>query len=415
MITKSIVWILLVLVPVMAQGETHITSNEVGNVCSIASNTDMGVCLDNVLNSSVTNIVVDDFKEEQQRGQEQDSLMNIIKKARLLIGLIILLFVALIDWCSKHTIWRFVVQAVKWIVQKVGSQNGTGANQHNATQKAGNQNIKIGDIKCGDNATVSIGILQSPKQHNDVSNKSGDCTENNSFGALEDSQSAQQSRWNEIEKKYNPYKLIKVKATIRQIVEENLCVIDMLRATCPKKHIPICVIDDKDDEKYREGLKTLGYENVTIYPKCPVYDVLKPFAIVIFDVRGVGNAAGKDGFSLAVTFKSEHPLKVVGVRSNFLQDVSETDRGKLNFALEKKRDLCDQLAPVLNAALKDVGDPIAMWKKARMILLETSSVRELALIEHEYVQAIRLLSHDTDVLPGEWISGVNRLLKRNIF
>jgi len=136
---------------------------------------------------------------------------------------------------------------------------------------------------------------------------------------------------------------------------------------------------------------------------------------VIFDVRGVGNAAGKDGFSLAVTFKSEYPLKVVGVRSAFLQDVSEADRGKLNFAIEKKRDLCDQLAPVLNAAFKDVGDPVAMWKKVRVALIETFSARELALMEHEYVQAIRLLAEGKDVLPGEWMDGVNRLLKRNLF
>ena len=44
-----------------------------------------------------------------------------------------------------------------------------------------------------------------------------------------------------------------------------------------------------------------------------------------------------------------------------------------------------------------------------------SSAKEIALIEHEYVQAIRLLSQESDVLPGEWMIGVNRLLKRNIF
>ena len=103
------------------------------------------------------------------------------------------------------------------------------------------------------------------------------------------------------------------------------------------------------------------------------------------------------------------------MRSAYLQGVSEEDRAKLDFAIEKNRDLCEQVAPVLNDALKEVGSPVVMWKKVREELMENSSAKEIALIEHEYVQAIRLLSQESDVLPGEWMIGVNRLLKRNIF
>lgn len=416
MINKAIVGILIVLGPVIVQGENLTTSNEIGTVCSIASNTNMGVCQDNMSNGSVTSLVADDFKNGQPRGPEQGSFTNVIKKTWLFIGSIILLFVSLIDWCSKHAIWKFLVQAVKWIAQHVDLRSGKESTQRSISQKVGNQNIEIGNIVCGNNAKVSIGIAQSPKQHNNVVDKTGDRKEAEAHEPSAKRQSEQQLRWDEIEKKFNPYRQIKVnKTTIRQIVEANLSTTDMLRARCPKGNIPICVIDDRDNEKYRDGLKTLGYENVTIYSKCPAYEALKPFAIVIFDVKGVGNAAGKDGFLLAVNFKVECPLKMVGVRSAYLQGVPEGDRAKLDFAIEKNRDLCEQVAPILNEALKEVGDPVVLWKKACGALIKTVSVKELALLEHEYVNAICLLSNETDVLPGDWMAGVNRLLNRNIF
>lgn len=409
MINRSIICFIFAFVPIVVYGDDVAKSNDIGKACITVSNMNTMIHNADVSNNNSTTV----FDGGRQKEPEQGSPMRFTQRIWLHLGAIVLLFGAIVDWCSKHRLWRCLVWVVKSFVHIFCSRRGRESCQHNAVQKVGGQ--KIGDINCGDHSVVSVYMVQNPKQNNGVKSTAEVGADKASCAQSENQLSEQKLWWDEMEKNFNPYKPIKAKGTLKQIVEENLCVIDMLRATCPKKHIPICVIDDKDDETYREGLKTLGYENVTIYPKCPVYDVLKPFAIVIFDVRGVGNAAGKDGFALAVTFKSEQPLKVVGVRSNFSKDVSEMDRGKLNFALEKKRDLCDQLAPVLNAALKDVGDPIAMWKKARMKLLETSSVRELALIEHEYVQAIRLLSKDTDVLPGEWMSGVNRLLARRIF
>lgn len=409
MINRSIICCIFAFVPIVVHGDDIAKSNDIGEACITVSNMNTMIHNADVSNNNGTTV----FDGGRQKEPEQGSPMRFTQRIWLHLGVIALFLGAIVDWCSKHRLWRCLVWVVKSLVHIFCSRRGKKSCQHNAVQKVGSQ--KIGDINCGDHSVVSVYMVQNPKQNNGVKSTTEVGADKASCAQSENQPSEQKLWWNEMEKNFNPYKPIKAKGTLKQIVEENLCVIDMLRATCPKKHIPICVIDDKDDEMYREGLKTLGYENVTLYPKCPVYDVLKPFAIVIFDVRGVGNAAGKDGFSLAVTFKSEYPLKVVGVRTNFLQDVSEMDRSKLNFALEKKRDLCDQLVPVLNAALKDVGDPIAMWKKARMILLETSSVRELALIEHEYVQAIRLLSQDTDALPGEWMSGVNRLLKRRIF
>jgi len=408
MYTRTICWVIFVFVVTIVHGEDVVASNDARNFCVTTSSMNT-VVHDNIAsNVCVLGSAVNDpdgqYQELPKGGCYRD-----FKGIWSFLALIILAVVWLIDWLSGHKIWRFIVWVSKLISRLVGCKEAKDVRQNNALQKAGN-------INCHGNGNVINNIIFS---QNSVRQSGADAanakTGGLSLAASRAGQSERKLNWDDIEKKFRPYSMIKVKASLKQIVDENLCTVEALRARCPKKYIPICVIDDKDDEKYSDGLKTLGYENVTIYPRCPTYDVLKSFAIVIFDVRGVGNAAGKDGFSLAVTFKSEYPLKVVGVRSAFLQDVSEADRGKLNFAIEKKRDLCDQLAPVLNAAFKDVGDPVAMWKKVRVALIETFSARELALMEHEYVQAIRLLAEGKDVLPGEWMDGVNRLLKRNLF
>lgn len=410
-INNSIVWMLLVFVPVIVQGENITTSNEVRHVCDITMESNAVIRNRYVQNGGVTNSVTNDSDECQQAHATQESFRCGTKRLLLCITSIASLLVVLIDCCSKHWLWRLLMWMFNFFWKRIRNESY----QHNASQKVGNQKIEIGNIVCGNNAKVNIDIAQSPKQHNREADKSGSSMDNGAHEPSAELQSGQKSQWNEIEKKYNPYRMIKVKATIKRIIEENLSTTDVLRARCPKKNIPICVIDDKDNEKYREGLKTLGYENVTIYSKCPAYEDLKPFAVVVFDVKGVGNAAGKDGFSLAVNFKAEYPLRVVGVRSAYLQGVSEEDKAKLDFAIEKNRDLCEQVAPILNDALKEVGSPVALWKKVREELMENSSAKEIALIEHEYVQAIRLLSQESDVLPGEWMIGVNRLLKRNIF
>lgn len=411
-INNSIVWMLLVFVPVIVQGENITTSNEVRQVCDITVESNAAIRNRYVPNGGVTNSDTSDSDEYQQANATQESSRSGTKRLWLCITSIVSLLVVLIDCCSKHWLWRLLMWMLDFLWKRIRNES----NQHNASQKVGNQKIEIGNIVCGNNAKVKIDIAQSPKQHNREADKSGSSSDNGANEPSAELQSGQKSQWNEIEKKFNPYRQIKVnKTTIRQIVEANLSTTDMLRARCPKGNIPICVIDDKDNEKYRDGLKTLGYENVTIYSKCPAYEALKPFAIVIFDVKGVGNAAGKDGFLLAVNFKLECPLKMVGVRSAYLQGVPEGDRAKLDFAIEKNRDLCEQVAPILNEALKEVGDPVVLWKKACGALIKTVSVKELALLEHEYVNAICLLSNETDVLPGDWMAGVNRLLNRNIF
>lgn len=87
----------------------------------------------------------------------------------------------------------------------------------------------------------------------------------------------------------------------------------------------------------------------------------------------------------------------------------------MDFVIEKKRDLCEQVAPELAKALEEVGNPRVMWKKIRKSRIDSTSIAQLALLEHKYVKAIQALSRETDTLPGDWMVQVNSLMNEEIF
>jgi len=200
-----------------------------------------------------------------------------------------------------------------------------------------------------------------------------------------------------------------IKPEIR--IKKLLLTVGSIHATCPKNQIPICIVDDKDGKNCQEGLKGLGYNNVEFYEKCPSFEGFRPFEIVIFDKKGVGNAAGKSGFMLAQELKREYPYKKVIVRSGYLMDKEKQDNGNLDYILEKDRDLCTQLGSVLENLSRDAGNPIALWQIIRKKKIETISTIELALLEHQYVYAVNFITNGSNVLPGNWMITVSRRSK----
>lgn len=191
--------------------------------------------------------------------------------------------------------------------------------------------------------------------------------------------------------------------------------VDVIVAKCPKSNVKICVIDDKEGRRCENGLAKMGYESVKAFPKCPDDKTLDEYSILIFDVLGVGNAAGDDGFSLAKRYKEMNPLKCVIVRSGFLTQEQRRNRGLLDAVLDKSRDLCDQVDPLLREYVIKVGDPIQMWKNARHNLIDKLGVGRLVWLEDEYVHLIKWLATEDNVLPGNWMSLVNRCLKKKVF
>ena len=167
--------------------------------------------------------------------------------------------------------------------------------------------------------------------------------------------------------------------------------------------------------RYEKGLSSIGYNSVKSFPRYPNDDDLSACAILIFDVRGVGNAAGSDGFSLAKHFKEANPLKKVIVRSGYLTQEQRDNSGSLDAVLDKERDMCEQVDSLLRDFIEEVGNPVKMWENVRNSLLRSHALKEVALLEHKYVRAINSLADISGRLPGNWMSQVNDMLEIQIF
>ena len=196
---------------------------------------------------------------------------------------------------------------------------------------------------------------------------------------------------------------------------KRLQTVDSIKARCLKEQIIIFVVDDKEGVRYEKGLNSIGYNSVKSFPRCPNDADLSECAILIFDVRGVGNAAGADGFSLAKHFKEANPLKKVVVRSGYLTQEQRDNRGTLDAVLDKERDMCEQVDPLLRVFVDEVGNPVKMWEHVRSSLLKSHTLKEVALLEHKYVRAINSLADVSGRLPGNWMSKVNDMLEVQIF
>lgn len=191
--------------------------------------------------------------------------------------------------------------------------------------------------------------------------------------------------------------------------------VDSIKARCFKEQTIIFVVDDKDGVRYEKGLNSIGYNSVKSFPRYPNDADLSECAILIFDVRGVGNAAGADGFSLAKHFKEANPLKKVVVRSGYLTQEQRDNKGPLDEVLDKERDMCEQVDPLLRAFVEEVGNPVKMWEHVRGLLIESHTLKEVALLEHKFVRAINSLADVSGRLPGNWMSKVNDMLEMHIF
>lgn len=191
--------------------------------------------------------------------------------------------------------------------------------------------------------------------------------------------------------------------------------VDGVKVRCPKDRTIIFVVDDKQGKDYEKGLKSMGYESVRFFARYPTDNDLKECAIIIFDVRGVGNSAGSDGFALAKHYKATNPLKKVMVRSGYLTKEQIDSKGELDNILDKDRDMCEQVDPLLRKYVEEMGDPIQMWKRARLALISKYELKQVAFLEHKYVQLINSLADTSGNLPGNWMTTVNNVFGICVF
>ena len=90
-------------------------------------------------------------------------------------------------------------------------------------------------------------------------------------------------------------------------------------------------------------------------------------------------------------------------------------KGDLDDVLDKNRDMCEQVDPLLRRYVEEVGNPVQMWKRARLALISKYELRQVALWEHKYVQLINSLADASGNLPGNWMATVNNVLGVCVF
>lgn len=156
-----------------------------------------------------------------------------------------------------------------------------------------------------------------------------------------------------------------------------------------RSQISIVVIDDKGFV-YHDVLRNHGYV-VTELRDITDIKTIKPYPIVICDIRGVGKAFGSpyEGAHVLSEIRKHYPDKVLIVYTGQLFDASFNKYFVLCDASITKDAESQQWIEVLDSAITSYLDPVAQWKKIRAYLsnLEVPTIR-LAELEHQYVTAL---------------------------
>jgi hypothetical protein len=150
-----------------------------------------------------------------------------------------------------------------------------------------------------------------------------------------------------------------------------------------RKSFPIAVIDDQPFLA-EQNLKNNDFQIKTFRDISNIDDV-KEFPIVLCDLQGVGTklATELQGAYLIEEIKSNYPEKIViaytGGSSN---SVISKKAMKAADSYLKKDAAIDEWRDTLDSFIKQLSDPVYVWKKLR-IRLVTAGITPLELVELE--------------------------------
>lgn len=157
-----------------------------------------------------------------------------------------------------------------------------------------------------------------------------------------------------------------------------------------KRNVDILIIDDEDfpllDELKRHEFN-IEYKNDITSLK----DV-EPYAIILCDVHGVGKFLGsaQEGAYLVSSIKEKYPSKTV---ISYTADTTSPGAQKyLHHAdyIFPKGTSIEDWASLLTRVIKDIANPVIIWKKIQEHLLFANvSTRDVAYLESKYVKAIK--------------------------
>lgn len=180
---------------------------------------------------------------------------------------------------------------------------------------------------------------------------------------------------------------LKKPLSIIDLSEDVLSFQTSLNKTALREIVPIAIVDDRDFP----ALNNLQHNNFNIryFQDVSSIDVLKDYAIILCDLQGVGTQLNENlqGAHLIKEIKRNYPEKVAiaytGGTSN-----SAIARQAGQFAdrfLKKDADI-DEWLEVLDDFILEVINPVIVWKKFRMRLMDYDiSPWQLLELEDAYV------------------------------
>lgn len=159
--------------------------------------------------------------------------------------------------------------------------------------------------------------------------------------------------------------------------------------------VKICVIDDKSFAPL-ENLQRHGFL-ITRYQDISDIAMVDSYNIILCDLIGVGKQLNPSlqGAHVIQQIKKNYPEKYVvaytgGTSSDLIQkSITIADH------YTQKDTSIDEWCELLDNAISEVANPIIVWKKVRMQLLDCGATPyELTILEHEYVKSFEISADD---------------------
>ena len=157
-----------------------------------------------------------------------------------------------------------------------------------------------------------------------------------------------------------------------------------------KRETDILIIDD-EDFPLLDDLKRHEF-NIEYKSDITTLKDVEPYPIVLCDIHGIGKFLGsdKEGAYLVAKIKEKYPSKIV---ISYTADTTSPSIQKyLHYAdnVIPKGTSIEDWAALLTESVKNIANPVTMWKKIQRDLLNANvSTRDVALLEDKYVKAIK--------------------------
>jgi len=157
-----------------------------------------------------------------------------------------------------------------------------------------------------------------------------------------------------------------------------------------REKYPIVVIDDKDFTP-AQNLRNYRFQ-ITHFRDFQNLDSLTKFPIILCDLQGVGMSLSPDlqGAEVIREIKKDYPEKyVVAYTSQGSSETTEVARSFADSFLKKDANP-EEWRDLLDKAISEVSNPIEVWKKARIRLLDVGvTPLQVALLEDIFAKSAK--------------------------